>query len=290
MKAFKQFFSKLIITIQRFFQPAAANLPMLHATNWQPGWSDFLNQKVQFYKNLSTDDQVCFEQRILLFLQTTRIEGSQDVVINDNDKLLVAASAIIPVWGFPGWHYFNIESVILLPARFNEQYQYGLSDSRISGMVGTGVMSGKMVLSKPDLYQGFENSRDKQNVGIHEFVHLIDMADGQCDGFPERVAEFEFSVPWFDFVQHKISEVELGNSNINDYSATNPAEFFAVSSEYFFERPKMLQKKHPKLYKYLSEFYKQNLAELTADIAPRKNRPCPCGSGIKYKRCCMPKP
>jgi len=289
-------FSKVIAPLKLFFQnlfkhffksanePAAA----VHSKIWQAQWSSFLQQKVSFYRNLSTEDKLCFEQRCVLFLATTRVEGSQDVTVVDNDKLLVAASAIIPVWGFPGWHYFNIENVILLPSRFNEQYQYGMPDSRISGMVGTGVMSGKMVLSKPDLHRGFENSRDKQNVGIHEFVHLIDMADGQCDGFPERVTQYEFSAPWFDFVQHKINEVELGNSNINDYSATNSAEFFAVSSEYFFERPKMLQKKHPELYNYLSNFYQQNLAEINADIAPRKNRPCPCGSGKKYKRCCMP--
>ncbi|MEH6448106.1 MAG: zinc-dependent peptidase [Oleispira sp.] len=286
-------FSKLLATIEGFFQslfkPSVESMRHNHATQWQPEWSAFLQQKVSFYRNLSTADKLCFEQRCLLFLATTRVESSQDVEVVDNDKLLVAASAIIPVWGFPGWHYFNIESVILLPARFNEQYQYGLPDSRISGMVGTGVMSGKMVLSKPDLHQGFANSRDKQNVGIHEFVHLIDMADGQCDGFPERVAQFEFSAPWFDFVQHKINEVELGKSNINDYAATNQAEFFAVSSEYFFERPKMLQRKHPQLYDYLSDFYQQNLAEINSAIAPKKNQPCPCGSGRKYKRCCLPK-
>jgi Mlc titration factor MtfA (ptsG expression regulator) len=284
--------SKLINRIQSFFQnlfkPSVESMQENHSKNWQPQWSSFLQQSVSFYRTLSKEDQLCFEQRALLFLATTRVESSQDVTVDDNDRLLVAASAIIPVWGFPGWHYFNIKSVILLPARFNEQYQYGMPDSRISGMVGTGVMSGKMVLSKPDLHRGFQNSRDKQNVGIHEFVHLIDMSDGQCDGFPERVTEFEHSAPWFDFVQHKINEVELGKSNINDYSATNSAEFFAVSSEYFFERPKMLQRKHPKLYDYLSKFYKQNLAEINADIAPRKNRPCPCDSGKKYKRCCLP--
>lgn len=285
--------SKWLAAIKSFFQallkPSIESMRHNHATQWQPEWSVFLQQKVSFYRNLSTAEQLCFEQRCLLFLDTTRVESSQDVEVVDNDKLLVAASAIIPVWGFPGWHYFNIESVILLPARFNEKYQYGLSDSRISGMVGTGVMSGKMVLSKPDLHQGFENSRDKQNVGIHEFVHLIDMADGQCDGFPERVAQFEFSAPWFDFVQHKINEVTLGKSNINDYATTNQAEFFAVSSEYFFERPKMLQRKHPQLYDYLSNFYQQNLAEINSAIAPKKNQPCPCGSGRKYKRCCLPK-
>jgi Mlc titration factor MtfA (ptsG expression regulator) len=273
---------------QGFFKPSVESMQENHRKNWQPQWSSFLQESVSFYRNLSIEHKLCFEQRCLLFLATTRVEGSQDVTVVDNDRLLVAASAIIPVWGFPDWHYFNVKSVILLPGRFNEKYQYGLPDSRISGMVGTGVMSEKMVLSKPDLYRGFENSRDKQNVGIHEFVHLVDMADGQCDGFPERVTKYEYCAPWFEFVHHKINQVGDGRSNINDYAATNSAEFFAVSSEYFFERPKMLQQKHPKLYDYLSEFYQQNLAELNADIAPKKNSPCPCGSGKKYKRCCMP--
>jgi Mlc titration factor MtfA (ptsG expression regulator) len=61
-----------------------------------------------------------------------------------------------------------------------------------------------------------------------------------------------------------------------------------VASEYFFERPQLLKKKHPQLYGYLSDFYQQNLADLQQDAAPHKNSPCPCGSGKKYKRCCMP--
>lgn len=286
------FFKKMIAKIKHFLQKMLFKpkvQPLNHQEIWQQKWSLFLQQNVSFYRRLSKADKTCFEQRCILFLQTTKIEGSKDVEITDEDKLLVAASAIIPVWGFTDWHYFNIKTVVLLPGRFNQQYQYGMPDSRISGMVGTGVMAGKMALSKPDLHRGFNNDADKQNVGIHEFVHLVDMADGQCDGFPERVTEYEYCAPWFEFVHHKINQVEQGNSNINDYAATNSAEFFAVSSEYFFERPKMLKRKHPKLYDYLSQFYKQNLAELEADLAPRKNRPCPCGSGKKYKRCCMPR-
>jgi Mlc titration factor MtfA (ptsG expression regulator) len=284
--------SRLVLSVKHVLQTLFISLKRQesnHQEIWQASWSDFLQTNVSFYRRLSPVDKMCFEQRCVLFLQTTQVEGSQDVVVSDEDKLLVAASAIIPVWGFPDWHYFNIESVILLPGRFNEQYQYGKPDSRISGMVGTGVMAGKMALSKPDLHRGFHNDVDKQNVGIHEFVHLIDMADGQCDGFPERVTKYEYCAPWFEFVHYKINQVEQGKSNINDYAATNNAEFFAVSSEYFFERPKMLKRKHPKLYEYLSQFYRQNLAELNADIAPRKNSPCPCGSGKKYKRCCLPK-
>jgi MtfA peptidase len=223
----------------------------------------------------------------LLFLQTTAIEAGQ-FEVTDQDRLLVAASAIIPVWGFPDWHYFNVDKVFLLPASFNEQFECGQPDSLITGMVGTGPMTGKVAFSRPALIQGFTNSRDKHNVGIHEFVHLIDMADGACDGFPERLKSFEYSMPWLELVTQKIKGIDGGRSNIRDYGATNEAEFLAVVSEYFFERPEMMQRKHPQLYTVLSDFYRQDVRHIEHDIRVRSNAPCPCGSGRKYKRCCMP--
>jgi len=254
---------------------------------WQQPWTDFLTQKVAFYRVLSEDDKKLFNQRALLFLQTTAVEAGQ-FEVTDADRLLVAASAIIPVWGFPRWHYFNLKSVFLLPEAFNEQFECGAQDSKITGMVGTGPMSGKMALSRPALHLGFENTRDKSNVGIHEFVHLVDMADGECDGYPERLKEYPFSIPWFELVEKKTREIHRGESNVNAYGASNRAEFFAVASEYFFERPQMLQKKHPRLFAVLTEFYQQDVLAIAGDINVRKKAPCPCGSSQRYKRCCMP--
>ena len=259
----------------------------LEVIEWQQPWSDFLNDKVAFYRVLSDEDKTLFEQRVLLFLQTTAVEAGQFEVM-DEDRLLVAASAIIPVWGFPKWHYFNLKAVFLLPGAFNDEFVCGAIDSNITGMVGTGPMAGKMALSRPALHLGFENSRDKQNVGIHEFVHLVDMADGECDGYPERLKEFSFSIPWFDLVEQKTRAIHNKQSNIRDYGATNRTEFLAVASEYFFERPKMLQKKHPHLFGSLSEFYQQEVLSIAGDIKPKKKAPCPCGSGKRYKHCCMP--
>ncbi len=256
--------------------------------SWHPDWSHFLEKRVAFYRRLNTENKKQFENRALLFLQTTRIESSQHEVTNE-DCLLIAASAIIPVWSYPKWHYLNLVAVYLLPQAFNENLEFNQPDSRITGMVGTGVMAGKLVLSQPDLHAGFSNDKDKHNVGIHEFVHLIDMADGDCDGFPERLKEYAFMVPWFELVKVKTEEIIKGKSNIRDYGATNRVEFFAVASEYFFERPKMLKDKHPKVYDALSTFYAQDLAAIEAEYQPFKNAPCSCGSGKKYKRCCMPK-
>ncbi|MDT0628834.1 zinc-dependent peptidase [Alteromonas sp. W364] len=256
-------------------------------TAWQPEWTEFLLAKVAFYRVLHAEDRLLFNQRVLLFLSTTAIEGGQ-LVVSDNDRLLVAASAIIPVWGFKQWHYFNLKTVYLLPAAFNENIEFGRPDSLITGMVGTGRMANKLVLSRPALYLGFENTQDKQNVGIHEFVHLIDMMDGECDGYPERLKAHSFSIPWFELVGEKIEAIHARKSNIRDYGATNRAEFFAVASEYFFERPKMLKKKHPHLFEKLEKFYQQDILQIEQDLQPKRNAPCPCGSAKKYKRCCLP--
>ncbi|MFL0801000.1 MAG: zinc-dependent peptidase [Agarilytica sp.] len=253
---------------------------------WRSEWSTFLERSVNFYQNLNSSDRELFERRILLFLHSTDIEGGVAVEVTDEDRLLVAASAIIPVWTFPKWHYFNLKAVYLLPAAFDENFVCS-GEARITGMVGTGPMHGKMALSKPHLHQGFLNSRDKRNVGIHEFVHLIDMADGECDGFPERLKEYAYAIPWFEFARQKMNEIIDNDSNIRDYGATNTAEFFSVASEYFFERPQMLKKKHPKLCSALEQFYQQNVEEITNDRRFSKSGPCPCGSGKKYKRCCL---
>lgn len=255
---------------------------------WQPEWSEFLESKVGFYRALRKEEKAVFEHRILLFLQTTAIEsGSFEVTVED--CLLVAASAVIPVWGFPKWHYFNLKTVYLFPASFNQRFECYQPDSMITGMVGTGPMAGKMGLSRPHLYLGFENTRDKRNVGIHEFVHLVDMADGECDGYPEKLKQYAYSIPWFELVAQKISDIDKRSSNIRDYGATNRAEFLAVASEYFFERPAMLQKKHPKLFDALSDFYQQDVLAIEKAIRPRKRKPCPCGSNKRYKNCCMPR-
>jgi len=159
----------------------------------------------------------------------------------------------------------------------------------ITGMVGAGLMSGKLVMSRPALHLGFSNSKDKHNVGIHEFVHLVDMADGDCDGFPERLKEHAYSIAWFELVEKKINDIELRESSIRDYGATNKAEFLAVASEYFFERPKMMQSKHPVLFQSLSDLYRQDVMRIAEDLQPRRKAPCPCGSGRRYKHCCMEK-
>lgn len=91
------------------------------------------------------------------------------------------------------------------------------------------------------------------------------------------------------FAPERVAAPVTKESNIRQYGATNEQEFFAVASEYFFERPKMLKAKHPELYQSLQKLYQQDVAEIQLDVATRKKDHCPCGSGKRHKRCCLPK-
>ena len=257
-------------------------------------WKLILDEKVLFYHNLSTEDKKRFERDTVRFLNKVRITGVQTEV-DITDKLLVASSAVIPVFGFPGWDYTFLDEVLLYPGSFDSKYTINSRDETITGMVGSGTMEGKMILSKPALHSGFDNASDKQNVGIHEFIHLIDKEDGTIDGIPATLAGKRYALPWLELIRSKTAEIMTGNSDINEYGATHEREFLAVAGEYFFERPQLLQKNHPEMYALLAQAFQQDTATaLKIAEKPRetleRNDPCLCGSGKKFKKCCMNTP
>ncbi len=221
-------------------------------------WRTVLNEEVSYYTTLSDKEKIRFEYKVQEFILNYKIIGI-DVDIDDTDRILVAASAIIPVFGFPNWRYNNLDIVQLYPAMFNEDFETTGEGRRTLGMVGTGFMEGKMILSKPALHHGFANERDKKNTAIHEFVHLIDKSDNATDGIPKVLLEKQYTIPWLDLINKKIADIYKNKSDINPYGSTNETEFFAVASEYFFERPKLMAIKHPELYKLLKEIFNQDM-------------------------------
>ncbi len=247
-----------------------------------------LAQEVAFYNGLEAQEKKQFEFKVSEFLLNVRITGIQTQVTLP-DKLLVASSAIIPIFAFPKWQYTNIQEVLIYPDSFNAEFRFEGPNRSILGMVGTGYMEGKMILSKSALRHGFENESDKKNTAIHEFVHLIDKADGLVDGVPRALLEKQYAIPWVDLMQKKIEEIYEKSSDINPYGATNKAEFFSVTSEYFFECPKLLERKHPELYAALEKIFNQDMLthELsTPNARISRNSRCPCGSKKKFKICC----
>jgi len=259
-------------------------------------WEAVLQRDVLFFRVLEPAAQVRFRQQVQLFLGEKRVTGIR-LQLDTTTRVLTAASAIIPIFGFPDWEWDQINEVLVYPNRFDEHFRFGDQVGQsILGMVGTGSLNRLMILSQPDLIQGFRNAADKRNVGIHEFAHLVDKSDGIIDGVPNVGLDRQSLGPWIDLVRRKMAEIEGGRSDIDRYALTNEAEFFAVTSEYFFERPGMMQRKHPHLYEMLEQVFNQNLftraTQFKRELArPRlrfgRNSPCPCGSGRKFKKCCL---
>jgi MtfA peptidase len=217
-------------------------------------WREMLTQKVLFYKQLNKQDRLLFEKRIQLFMATKKIEGI-DVEIDDTIRLMVASSAIIPTFAFPNYNYPRVHSILIYPNSFDEEFQTQRFEGHkefISGMVGNRFMDGTVILSKPDLVKAFDGMPHSGNVGIHEFVHLLDKEDGVIDGIPELLMQHSYAGPWLHEIKNEMRRIEAGHSDINPYALTNNAEFLAVVSEYFFENPEKFHKRHPELYHFLS--------------------------------------
>ncbi len=214
------------------------------------GYRLVLAEQVPFYQQLNEDKQKEFEDRVQQFLSNVKITGVKTTV-EETDRVLVAASAIIPIFNFPGWEYVNLNEVLLYPDSFNHDFEQEGAERNIVGMVGSGAMHRTMILSQQELRQAFLDKTGKVNTAIHEFVHLVDKTDGSADGMPEFILGQQYLEPWLQLMHREIKNIQENRSDINPYGATSEAEFFAVVSEYFFERPDLLKQKHPELYEIL---------------------------------------
>jgi len=218
-----------------------------------------LAEHVSYYQKLDEAGKVRFELLVNDFLQDIRIEGV-GTDVTGLDRALIASSAVIPIFGFPEWKYKNLTNVVLYPDTFDGEFQFEGGDRNILGMVGSGYMNGQMLLSRGALMAGFSKSAGAGNAAIHEFVHLLDKADGETDGVPEYLMAHEYAVPWLKMMHHEMHRISEGKSDINPYALTNEAEFLAVAAEYFFEKPDQLKHKHPEIYELLSKAFGQDLA------------------------------
>jgi len=256
--------------------------------DFPPKWKTILSQKVAFYNALNSEEKQDFGYKIQEFILNYEITGI-DAEVDVTDKLLVAASGVIPIFKFPNWRYTNLNEILIYPDTFNLDFETSGPNRRILGMVGTGFMHSKMILSKKALHHGFDVDNDKRNTAIHEFIHLIDKLDGSIDGIPKVLLERPYVLPWLNLIHEKMEAIYQEDSDINQYGGTSKTEFFAVACEYFFEQPKLMAKKHPELYDILEKIFEQDMdARDLKKVKLRigRNDPCPCLSGKKYKRCC----
>lgn len=222
-------------------------------------WEQILSSRVAFYAALNDADQDRFRKLVQIFLGEVRVTGIR-TEIDDTIRLLVAASAVIPIFGFQDWDYHRLGEVLVYPDAFNDQYQTDAHDRHILGLTGLASLSGVMILSKPALLEGYHGDYGKENVGIHEFAHLVEQ-EAESHGLPPEVPH-DTVRQWVAFVARELADPKHNRAHMNRYGYTNEHEFFAVLTEYFFKSPDILKHHDPALYEMLREIFHQDPASL----------------------------
>lgn len=227
-------------------------------------WRKILSKRVPYFRKMPVDLQLQLKQHIQVFLQEKTFVGCNGVKINDEIKITIAAQACLLLLNRKTDIYPKLQTILVYPRAFVRQQQQvnndGLQFTQRQALVGESWEFGKIVLSWEDTLQGAESPDDGRNVVIHEFAHQLDQEDGNANGAPILGKNQSYDTWSTIFLEHYTllnQQVKEGKPSLFDYyGATNPAEFFAVSSEVFFEQPDKLFSQYPKLYQQMKAYYR----------------------------------
>ncbi len=223
-------------------------------------WINILKDNLFPYKFLSTQEKQRLHGTINLFIAEKKFEGCGGLEITEEIKVTIAAQACMLLLNRPIEVYPRLQSILVYPNTYIADGENLLGvGAPNAARLGESWQSGVVVLSWNSVKGGATNFQDGHNVTLHEFAHQLDQENSAADGAPileDRTAyrtwAHVFSHEYKDFKD----DTEHGRRTcIDRYGATNPAEFFAVSTETFFEKPKQLHEKRPDLYEELKHYY-----------------------------------
>ena len=235
-------------------------------------WRDILARHYSTYFRLPPADRKELEGHILVFLEEKRFEGCGGQDITDEVRVLIAAQACLLLLHRDTDYYPELKTVLVYPstyvARTHWREEQEITDWRNRVRLGESWPSGAVVLAWDAALAGAADPADGQNVVLHEFAHQLDQENGAADGFPplsgsgilERWGRY---TTWARILGNEFRQLNSAleqnlETVLNAYGAKDPAEFFAVATECFFEKPRQLKERHPELYAELKQFYQQD--------------------------------
>ena len=201
------------------------------------------------------------------FLRTKSLEGAGGMELDEESRVVVAAQACIPILELGMDAYSGWRSVVIYPGGFVSRGtsvdETGVEHEWEEARSGESWFQGPVVLSWEDV--AASGRLEGYNVVIHEVAHKLDMLNGDANGFPPLHAEMD-GATWYrvfsEAFEDLCARVDAGEETaIDDYAAEEPGEFFAVTSEYFFELPEVLDACYPEVYAELRAFYRQDPME-----------------------------
>lgn len=232
-------------------------------------WPRLLAHHVPFYRRLSPAQQAALAQQVQSFLAEKEFWGSQDLAVTRKMKVVVAAYACLLVLERPDLGLFpRTPEVILYPSEFGEMIEAIGPDGRRYDIdlskIGETWRGGPVLLAWDSVGGPYAADDDGHNTVLHEFAHVLDYLDGAADGAPPLETD-EARTTWKRVMSDEYGALVAADRRgrrtfFDPYGAKNPAEFFAVVTEHFFEQPRRFRKNHRALYALLKSFYRQDPA------------------------------
>lgn len=226
---------------------------------------EILQQQLPFYAGLPEHLQKRLQRKILVFLDEIRFEGCGGLELSDEIRLTIAGQASMLLLNDES-AYFNILQVVLVyPSTYVARTANPDGSFDESVRLGESWLTGTVVLAWDDVMRGISNTDDGHDVVLHEFAHQLDQESGAGNGAPILYGKSSYA-SWARILGKEYQELKKRSRKfkktlLDRYGATNPAEFFAVATETFFEKPEKLKEKHPELFEELKKYY---------DIDPEK--------------------
>jgi Mlc titration factor MtfA (ptsG expression regulator) len=226
-------------------------------------WTEILKARMPVYGALQEPERRKLERLIQRFLDDKDYYGCAGLVITDVMKVCIAAEACLLVLGQSGTVYPKLQSILLYPSGFVAKRDLHQEDGTVVAgehhLLGESWDNGRVILSWDDVQQGARDFTDGHNVVLHEFAHQLDSASGSANGAPPlRRNSYQ---TWASVFGENFEDLQArtlhGKPTVMDsYGTTNPAEFFAVATETFFEKPRELFQTRPELFQELQLYYR----------------------------------
>ncbi len=252
-------------------------------------WRAIVDCHVPYVALLPSADRAELEGHVNVFLAEKQFEGCNGLEITDEIRVTIAAQACILLLHRQTDYFSKLVSILVYPSAYVASGERPLGGGLVSEesdvRLGESWVSGVVVLVWDNVRTGASDIHDGHNVVLHEFAHQLDQETGQADGAP-ILPRRSMYVAWARVLGHDFDQLvrdaeQQHRTLIDDYGATNPAEFFAVVTETFFEKPRRLRDQYPDLYAQLREFYRQDpaaLADAHAGEPPVRTSPAPPSS------------
>ncbi len=239
---------------------------VLRAQPFPETWQAILDRDVAYAAQLDVEERRELEGLVQIFIEEKHFEGCGGLELTDQIRVTIAAEACRLLLHRETDIYPQLVSVLVYPSAYKATRltQEGrVVIEREDALLGESRMRDAVVLSWDHVLEGARHIGG-DNVVLHELAHQLDAESGAMNGAPELGGRARYA-SWARVLGEEFAELsqrlhEGRGSDIDGYGATNPAEFFAVLTEMFFERGAQLKERHPKLYAELVGFYHQDPA------------------------------